>query len=89
MLGLCLFSAHTLVFVPSKILQNLNVFYLSWVLQSPQAEKLKTMLMQNLGRGRGDKLGALWEMCKWQITIFKAKMSTHSTTWQFKTIKNI
>ena len=39
--------------------------------------------------GRGGKQGALWKMCKWRITISQAKISTHSTSWQFKTIKLI
>ena len=40
--------------------------------------------------GRGGKQGAfIWKMCKWRITISQAKISTHSTSWQFKTIKLI
>ena len=44
------------------------VFHFSWVSQ-PSQEKLKTMLMQNFGRGGGGagvgKQGAFWEMGKW------------------------
>ena len=40
------------------------VFHFPWVLQ-PSQEKLKTILMQHFG----SKQGALWEMCKWRITM--------------------
>ena len=70
------FSAHSLVFVPSKILQNLNVFYLSSVLLSPQAEKLKAMLMQNLGRRRHGRCASGEQLC------LKQKYQLMATSWQ-------
>ena len=57
------------LFVPPKF-WIIFVCHFSWVLQ-PSQEKLKTMLMQNVGGGEGGgKKGSLWEMCKWRIYVF-------------------